>query len=810
LGVTDVNERRSLVIVFLVLLSALSFALTELPMEVSATTTHYVGGSGPGNYTSIQTAVDSATPGDTVYVYSGNYLERVVISKTLSLVGEDRDTTRIEHDMFTAVFVEADWVNITGFNVTVTGFDNVYGMRLYYVQNCRIEGNSAVGVDYGIYLWYSENNTIADNFLVDVRYGISLYASSNNTLTGNMMIGNGIAIGGDAVEHWNTHSIGTSNTVNGKPVHYMKDLTGGNAPANAGQVILANCDSMVVENLNVSNVSGGILLGFSHWNSISHNTGGISISWSNNNTVSNNEAIEGRDRISLYYSMDNRVDHNTYSVGGIYVSYSANNVIDNNTGIGARGVRLRESVGTTVTHNSFLNGVDGVVSLDSDYSLITYNSVLSSFNGIYLDRDSDRNIIHHNNIMDNEYQAYDEGMWNFWFDGYPSGGNYWSDCNCIDQFSGPSQDQPGSDGISDNPYNIDGGWNGDPYPLMSPIPARPSEPRYLQATAGDQQVTLTWTPPEFDGFYPIVGYRVYRGTTSGGETFLTEIGNVTTHVDTGLTNGQAYYYTISAMNLEKEGAMSDEASATPGSVPGAPIGLTATPGNQEVLLNWSPPIDDGGSPITSYNIHRGTTPGGETLLTAVGNVLNYVDIGLMNGLTYYYRISAVNDVGEGPYSNEANATPSAQPSNQPPICAISSPISGTTIAGTVTISGSASDLEGTVHKVEIRIDEGQWIQATGNASWTYEWETATVKDGEHTIHARSFDGTAYSSEVSVTVTVENAPPQELEEIWLWIAVGLIIVIVVVILLVSFLMAKKRKEKQREEPTHESSEEELKS
>src|SRR6185312_11111374 len=87
--------------------------------------------------------------------------------------------------------------------------------------------------------------------------------------------------------------------------------------------------------------------------------------------------------------------------------------------------------------------------------------------------------------------------------------------------------------------------------------------------------------------------------------------------------------------------------------PAAPTGLTAGANNNSVHLSWTAP-QDGGSPITNYKIYRGTSAGGETLLTTVGNVTSYDDNTAANGTKYYYRVSAVNSIGEGTQSNEVN------------------------------------------------------------------------------------------------------------------------------------------------------------
>ena len=102
----------------------------------------------------------------------------------------------------------------------------------------------------------------------------------------------------------------------------------------------------------------------------------------------------------------------------------------------------------------------------------------------------------------------------------------------------------------------------------------------------------------------------------------------------------------------------------PPTIPSAPQNLQTSAGNATVPLSWSAPSNNGGSQITNYNIYRSTSSGTETLLATTGNALSYTDNTVTNGQTYFYKVSAVNSVGESSQSNEASAVPSVpSPSN---------------------------------------------------------------------------------------------------------------------------------------------------
>ncbi|HVM46200.1 MAG TPA: fibronectin type III domain-containing protein, partial [Candidatus Thermoplasmatota archaeon] len=110
-----------------------------------------------------------------------------------------------------------------------------------------------------------------------------------------------------------------------------------------------------------------------------------------------------------------------------------------------------------------------------------------------------------------------------------------------------------------------------------------------------------------------------------------------------------------------EGAKSNSVSVTPFQVsaPSAPQNLVAShhqgPNSGKIKLDWQAPASDGGAAVTGYKIYRGTSAGAETHVATVGNVLTYTDSGLTKGVTYHYKVSAVNSAGEGAKSNGASA-----------------------------------------------------------------------------------------------------------------------------------------------------------
>jgi hypothetical protein len=203
-----------------------------------------------------------------------------------------------------------------------------------------------------------------------------------------------------------------------------------------------------------------------------------------------------------------------------------------------------------------------------------------------------------------------------------------------------------------------------------------SGPFTASATPGDSQATVSWCAlVNPDASY---SYNVYEGTGPGGESESPVNGSPiqsTTYQVPGLTNGTTYYFTVEAVesvNSKPVGStLSNEVQATPVSattVPGAPTGLVATPGDSVVRLTWTAPGSDGGTPITEYEVWQGTSPGGETRPpVALSTGTSATVSGLTDGARYYFVVTAVNADGDGPSSNEASAIPAVgQPGSSSP------------------------------------------------------------------------------------------------------------------------------------------------
>jgi alpha-tubulin suppressor-like RCC1 family protein len=165
----------------------------------------------------------------------------------------------------------------------------------------------------------------------------------------------------------------------------------------------------------------------------------------------------------------------------------------------------------------------------------------------------------------------------------------------------------------------------------------PTTPTGAAATAGNAQAVVSWNASANDGGSVITGYTV--SAAPGGKSVATT--GPTTATITGLTNGTAYRFTVTATNAGGTSPASLASSAvTPRTSPGAPTNPSATAGNAGAVVSWSAPSTDGGSPITGYTVT--SSPGAKTA-TTTGTTATI--IGLTNGTAYTFTVTADNAAG---------------------------------------------------------------------------------------------------------------------------------------------------------------------
>ena len=332
------------------------------------------------------------------------------------------------------------------------------------------------------------------------------------------------------------------------------------------------------------------------------------------------------------------------------------------------------------------------------------------------------------------------------------------------------------------PGSASGGRKNGPPPVAAPDPAKapsspasgtvtpatlPGAPTIVSATAGNASATLTWSAPSSDGGSAITAYTVVAGdeTTpaNGGESCTWTSGPLTCTV-TGLTNGDAYVFTVSAANGVGTGPSSPASgTVTPATLPGAPTIVSATAGNASATLTWSAPSSDGGSAITAYTVVAGdeTTPanGGESC-TWTSGPLTCTVTGLTNGDAYVFTVSAANGVGTGPSSPASGTVTPATLPGAPTI------VSATAGNASATLTWSAPSSDGgsaiTAYTV-VAGDETTPANGGESCTWTSGPLTCTVTgltNGDayvFTVSAANGVGTGPSSPASGTVTPATLP-----------------------------------------------------
>jgi nitrous oxidase accessory protein len=297
---------------------------------VSSGTWLYVGGSGPGNYTTIQSAINAANCGDTVYVYNGTYDENIIIDRPIQLIGENRSTTSIDGN------IQGDTVTIGSEKVTVKNFTIINGKTDFKLDIFRA----------GIRVTAS-HCVIKENIIRENQLGIFGLRVTNLTIVHNSFYGNGITfspyenLGRPKIYlSYFIHDV-SENMVNEKPLLYLLNQKDLQVTEPAGQIIAVNCSDITFRGLGLTELStdSAILMAYCsncviEKSNISHNLGIWTLK-SDNNIFRNNTFSDNFHGITLdYCSNNNNIESNHISnnqLAGVMIEYySKNNLISKN------------------------------------------------------------------------------------------------------------------------------------------------------------------------------------------------------------------------------------------------------------------------------------------------------------------------------------------------------------------------------------------------------------------------------------------------------------------------------------------------
>ena len=418
----------------------------------------------PDDYDSIQKAVDAANDGDTVFVKGGMYNGCVLIEKSLSLIGENKETTKIVGDWElngTAVLVRHNNVTISDITVeSVIKIRTGRGIHLLQVQHCIVSNCIITSHDIGVWLYGASENIIKNNYMerksnTYFGTGIRLQESHNNNIQNNTLqnyfLGNGIELYSSTKNYLNDNFVSNcfggilcskaeNNTIISNYVttgyNYATDTPDNVAPDGFGFKSEDSCNNLLASNTFFNNSNAVQLLFSSQHNRVEYNniTNSINcgLGLANNasynliigNKITNNEpGLEIRECTNNILK-NNDVSNNTYNIwiNGTKLDHFVQDFDSSNTVEGkpvyylvnkhnatvpldAGHVSLVNCTNITVSGAQISNNYYGIVLAYSTNCTITKTAVIGNYYGIKLYQ-SANNVIAENNIKHNYW-----GVW---------------------------------------------------------------------------------------------------------------------------------------------------------------------------------------------------------------------------------------------------------------------------------------------------------------------------------------------------------------------------------------------------------------
>lgn len=357
-------------------------------------------------YQYIQDGINMSINGDTIFVFNGTYSENILVSRKINLQGEKAITTIIKPMLGITINILCNDVTIKGFTISNQRWDPYApypGIYLFDINNCTISEN-IVDFNYnGILIFNSSDCFISNNYINwSYQLGIHIQKSSDINLLNNSLCNNsngmtieestqlkicnntfekrGIILHGTLIAHWNTHDI-MDNKKDGKPIYYYKNANNITIPSDAGQVILAHCSNMDIQNVTFH----GDYIDFGYSDNL------IQLGFTTHSTISNNIILIYCDHSSIY------MYDSTYNT-------ISQNIIDTTAG---SAIELRYCTNNSIHNNSIINNTNGIIFVDSNHNIIQDNDIQDNYRfGIGLETSSS-NIIYRNTLSNN----FHGGLW---------------------------------------------------------------------------------------------------------------------------------------------------------------------------------------------------------------------------------------------------------------------------------------------------------------------------------------------------------------------------------------------------------------
>jgi parallel beta-helix repeat protein len=390
-----------------------SLEIKKPNIQISNGNILYVGGTGEGNFTIIQDAIDNASDDDTVFVYddSSPYYENILINKSIKLVGEEKLTTCIDaKENGTVVEINADNVSVKDFSIQHSGREYNAGVNLFG-NNCNISDNIIINNHYGIGIHSTNNTMIHGNKIKDNnRDGIQIYYTNNSTIQHNIISRiDSLTIGIHSVY---CNNITICNNMVNKTYHgiYISATTNSTIDANCvtgchfKAIMLANAPDNIIKNNSLrqyihSNYACDITLDESPRCIVENNSlySGLFIDDSYPNIILDNLVQEK----PLVY-LDNKSDLLiNYSCGQIILFNCSNITIQNqNIQSTVLAIYLKNSVNCYLFNNTIFNNRQGITCSSSDFNNISNNIIeINRYRGLSIDSSNNNNI--YNNDIEN-------------------------------------------------------------------------------------------------------------------------------------------------------------------------------------------------------------------------------------------------------------------------------------------------------------------------------------------------------------------------------------------------------------------------